>query len=35
MLPAAMFWAVAQPLAKYSGKAFDKVVEKLTGLSLQ
>ncbi len=32
MIPVAMFWTVAQPLAHYSSKAFDKVMQKLSGL---
>ncbi|KAF2791835.1 hypothetical protein K505DRAFT_363451 [Melanomma pulvis-pyrius CBS 109.77] len=34
MIPKCMFWAVAQPIAHYSSLAFDKALEKLTGLSL-
>ncbi|KAF1975720.1 hypothetical protein BU23DRAFT_552217 [Bimuria novae-zelandiae CBS 107.79] len=34
MLPQAMFWTVAQPIARYTNKAFDKTLGMLTGLSL-
>jgi hypothetical protein len=34
MLPATLFWAVASPVAALSNKAYDKVVEKLFGMSL-
>ncbi|KAF1949070.1 hypothetical protein CC80DRAFT_555686 [Byssothecium circinans] len=34
MLPAAMFWTMAVPVAVLSNKAYDKVVEKLSGLKL-
>lgn len=41
MVPEAMFWAVAQSVARYSkmlrgatSKAFDTALQKLTGLSL-
>ncbi|KAL5470420.1 hypothetical protein PMIN07_001771 [Paraphaeosphaeria minitans] len=41
MIPEAMFWVVAQPIARYSNKllgvaskAFDTALQKLTGLSL-
>jgi hypothetical protein len=32
MLPQAMFWATAAPIAKYSGKAYEALVEKLSEL---
>lgn len=34
MIPMAIFWAVTQPIAHYSDKALDKVLEKLGVLSL-
>lgn len=34
MLPAAMFWQVAAPIANYSNKAYDALVDKLHDLGL-
>lgn len=34
MLPATMFWVTLVPIAKYSSKAFDIIVEKMTGLKM-
>jgi hypothetical protein len=34
LLPQAMFWATAAPIAHLSNKAYDAMVEKLTGLKL-
>jgi hypothetical protein len=34
MLPAAFFWATAAPIAKYSTKAYDALIDKFAGLEL-
>lgn len=34
MIPQAMFWVVAQPIARYANNAFDAMLQKLTGLAL-
>ena len=34
MLPAAMFWAAAAPAIKYGNRAFDVLLERLTGLKV-
>ncbi|KAJ4296330.1 hypothetical protein N0V90_006375 [Kalmusia sp. IMI 367209] len=34
LLPRAMFWAVAQPVAHYASRALDTAVERLTSMSL-
>jgi hypothetical protein len=34
MLPAAMFWATAAPVVNYGSRAFDLLVQRLTGLKL-
>jgi hypothetical protein len=33
-LPEALFWATAAPIAKYSTKAYDALVDKFVGLEL-
>ena len=35
MLPEAMFWAVAQPIAHYGSKALGSMLEKLTSLTME
>lgn len=34
LLPQAMFWAAAAPVVKYASKAYDVLIEKMTGLGV-